>query len=97
VASWAETLTVEDGVGCISLETRPRLAHAMQTAGELAGLEGTKFRSGARNKHTVTGVSAAPFRERRRDRFREGKQRLDSYYMQLAASRSPPTVAAAAG
>jgi hypothetical protein len=64
VASWAETLTVEDGVGCISLETRPRLAHAMQTAGELAGLEGTKFRSGAQNKHTVTGVSAAAFQRK---------------------------------
>ena len=48
------------------------LAHQMQTAGELAGLEGTISLSGTEH----TGVSAAPFRERRRDRFRDGKQRL---------------------
>ena len=48
------------------------LAHEMQTAGELAGLEGTISLWGTRH----TGVSSAPFRERRRDRFREGKQRL---------------------
>ena len=48
------------------------LAHEMQTAGELAGLEGTISLLGTEH----TGVSAAPFRGRRRDRFREGKQRL---------------------
>ena len=48
------------------------MAHEMQRDGERARLEGTIPLW--RTEHT--GVSSAPFRERRRDRFREGKQRL---------------------
>ena len=47
----------------------------MQRGGERAGLEGTISLWGTRH----TGVSSAPFRERRRDRFRDSKQRLLSF------------------